>query len=1438
MKNIMFVSSEIFGIVSTGGLAKVSAEYCIALKEEGYNVILAMPKYGFINDTASNGEDISYITSFEMDTLEEEFGRRIKLNFQIFITHIFYYKENKKIKIPVYLIGNDHFFNEESSENIYSYMNGSQNFVCEKFLLFCKGILEMIPILSNKGINIKPDIIHCNDWHVSPICLLLKDVYSKTFYYKDKNISLVFTVHNSLYHGYCDVGRINFVSECYKKNFITKDIESKGYILFLAIGIMYADYITTVSEKHAEELCTKLHFSGEKMLLKLFNNRRKKGEFQGILNGIVDNEENNPIYMDKIINKNILKQYEEAIHDLSIKIEKINIDLLELKKNGKAVGNSLQNEQKRLIFQLNKTISFKNNLRLTEFNPSSYTIETLQIKNKNKLELQKVLGLPLDIKIPIILISGRLCYQKGIDILYQCIPKIINENKEVQIIIKGIATPQEKAQFETPAIALEKKFKKNVRAILNFYKGEVLKLYSACDILLMPSVYEPCGLVQMEAAKYGCIPVCSVTGGFEDSVIDYEYCIKDLDNVNQNLLIGFKFPFSKSKTINRILTKEKDTPEDNLITSINKAINLFKNDKQQWEKITRMNMTKDFSWNLSVQQYLKIYHDLYNKKQLELSKELNEYKKKRNTSFQIYYNRKFNDDYNYWGIVLYSKNNSSFKIINFDSIVTINNMEYGIAEIDFSEIELITDKYKNLLWIGIHKNGINLSKEEQRYLDFSNYANIKKIYLIEYDQNIYLEPVNNKKYMEYPHALNKKIEDNHTITKYNDAEYLKKFHEKFEYKKCDLGFSTYYDKRREIQIAVFKTWIPLAQKIELLIYNSDFDGAPINVYDMKKSEKGVWFINLPLNFVIDKFYTFRVNDKNEIIDIYAKACSVDAKKGAIINFEKTNPIGWKDHKRIFPQKTNLTIYEMHVWDFTRHTTAKVDEEIKGKFKGVISKLEYIKQMGVDCIQILPITKFDSKETGNDSGSYRWGYDQIGCWFLIEGLYCTNPIDPYNRIMEFKELIQACHEAGIRVILDMAYTHVSEERLFDSIVPDYYFRQTPHGARSLTSYGSEIATERNMVQKLIIDSLKYLVNEYSIDGFRFDFMTSIDVFTVKKIEKELRKINRDIVIYGEANPTKLSAISLKLQSCWQNMHKFKYTGVFTNTSSAFPIRGRNDIPGLCTNIRIDMNFNIFNEGSKGYMLIFDFDTFATEFVNNRFSKLLSLVIKNNYFNNKFISPMFGKFINIIERKGRRKCAKRLVHTVDTHDELLLFDYLQMQNMSHEEIVKRYKLAYSMLFGYQGSILIKSGVEGLTTKNGSYDSYRVEQLNLLDWGRIEEYRDIKEFFVSWINFRKNHTKIFDGSGQVETINFKRKNNKFIKCILAKHIKSKDRFRKIIILHNVSKNNEELLLPEFILGDKWAVIGDETGIFEQEIKSMFNKNESFTIPALSTLILKELE
>lgn len=519
----------------------------------------------------------------------------------------------------------------------------------------------------------------------------------------------------------------------------------------------------------------------------------------------------------------------------------------------------------------------------------------------------------------------------------------------------------------------------------------------------------------------------------------------------------------------------------------------------------------------------------------------------------------------------------------------------------------------------------------------------------------------------------------------------------------------------------FKIWAPTAQKVILSIYSKGIGGEKTSEHQLKPAEKGTWEITIDQDLE-GKFYTYKtmVGDKwrNEVPGPYAKAVGANGMRAMVVHLEKTNPKGWKNDKRPpLSSFSDIVLYELHIRDISIHKNSGIVH--KGKFlgltetgttspNGLATGIDHIKEMGVTHVHLLPAFDFRSiDETNLDKNEYNWGYDPQN-YNVPDGSYSTNPYNGAVRIKEFKQMVKAFHDAGIRVILDVVYNHVgsTQEQSFEQIVPGYYFRFNENGTFSNASgCGNETASERPMMRKYMIESVKYWVNEYHLDGFRFDLMGVHDVNTMNLLAEELHEIDSTLFIYGEGWTAGGSPLPEPKRAIKANMPKIYGVAAFSDEI-------RDGIKGHWNNLKT----RGFVSGKEGMEESVKFGVVAA----TQHPQVNYLAV--NYTDTPW-----------------SKSPKQTINYVSCHDNNTLWDKLMISapKSSAAERKRMAKMANTIVLTSQGVPFLHAGVEFLRTKHEVENSFESpDSINWIDWGLKEKNRDVVEYYKGLVKMRKEH------------------------------------------------------------------------------------------------------
>jgi pullulanase len=614
----------------------------------------------------------------------------------------------------------------------------------------------------------------------------------------------------------------------------------------------------------------------------------------------------------------------------------------------------------------------------------------------------------------------------------------------------------------------------------------------------------------------------------------------------------------------------------------------------------------------------------------------------------------------------------------------------------------------------------------------------------------------------------------------------------------------------------FRIWAPTAVQVELRIYDSPLDEAAIRIDQFEKAENGTWNIRLQgdLN---GYFYTIRVNDGtgwlNETPGIDAKAVGANGHRGLIFNPEQTNPEGWKHDQRVkCAQVTDTIIYELHIRDFSISSTSGMKN--RGKYlaftetgtlspEGLKTGIDHLKELGVTHIHLLPVNDFFTVDELNPDQSYNWGYDPQN-FNAPEGSYSTNP-NTISRILELKMLVQALHSAGIGVILDVVYNHTYHTRrsYFNQTVPGYYYRQKPNGAFSNASgCGNEIATERSMVRKYIVDSLAYWATEFHVDGFRFDLMGIYDLETMNQIRSRLDTISPSILLYGEGWAADQSPIDENWRAVKTNVTRLNRIAVFNDD---------------------------FRDGIKGNT----FDAKSTGFVSGQ-------TIQEENIKFGIVGACFHPQIvyGYVERSKSPWAAEpwQSINYASCHDNFTLYDKLisSCPDASDEEIRRMVMMAGALVLTSQGIPFLHAGVEMARTKAGEHNSYKSpDSINQIDWSRKATYPEVFSYYKSLIELRKLHPAFrMSSASQIrEHLIFSSDYQPGVASYVLVNHANDDDWRTILLVFN--GNRQEIpfeLMPHI----RWRIIAKGTSI---NLKSTeYITSSEIMIPGISMLMLAE--
>jgi pullulanase len=610
----------------------------------------------------------------------------------------------------------------------------------------------------------------------------------------------------------------------------------------------------------------------------------------------------------------------------------------------------------------------------------------------------------------------------------------------------------------------------------------------------------------------------------------------------------------------------------------------------------------------------------------------------------------------------------------------------------------------------------------------------------------------------------------------------------------------------------FKIWSPTATAVKLNFYKTGNNSEVFETHQLKDDENGVWEKTIKKD-LHGTYYTYQiyVDDTwlEETPGVYAKAVGVNGNRAMVLNFDETNSKNWKKDTYVDLKSTNdAIIYELHIRDFTIQKEA--NSKFAGKYVGLIEKdsksplnvktaIDHIKELGITHVHLLPtFDHYSIDETNLDKPQFNWGYDPQN-YNVPEGSFATNPFDAEVRIMEFKTMVQAFHDANIGVILDVVYNHTgrTENSNFNLENPNYYYRFDKKGNFSdAAACGNETASERKMMRKFMVESVKYWTKEYHLDGFRFDLMGIHDIETMNLLADEVKKINPNSLIYGEGwtagnSPLPEAKRALK-----------KHTNQMPN------------IAAFSDDLRDGIKGSVFEDESTG-------------FVNG--AKNMEESIKFGVVGAINHSQIDYKKVNYSNEFWANE-PWQAINYVSCHDNHTLFDKLKISQpkASEVEIKAMHKLATAIVLTSQGTPFLHAGSEMMRTKNGEHNSYKSpDSINQIDWNLKVKNADVVTYFTNLIKLRKEHPafRMATAKEVQQNLEFLKSENGFV-SYLIKNNANNDYWQTILIIYNAQKNN-----VNYTLEKPWnvAVLGDDFN-FEGEQKA----SKKINIPAISMAIL----
>ena len=579
---------------------------------------------------------------------------------------------------------------------------------------------------------------------------------------------------------------------------------------------------------------------------------------------------------------------------------------------------------------------------------------------------------------------------------------------------------------------------------------------------------------------------------------------------------------------------------------------------------------------------------------------------------------------------------------------------------------------------------------------------------------------------------------------------------------------------------VFKLFAPTDATCVVVV---DKDSIPMSLQD------SIWTVTLKGDQK-GKTYQFVVNGQVSP-GVFAKAVTVNGEKGVIMEMSDTDPEGWKDDQHVVRPFQDYIIYEMHHRDFS---IARPDAKYPGKFLALTEPwaIQHLQELGINAVHVLPSYDYGSvDETRLDVPQYNWGYDPVN-YNVPEGGYSTDPYDPVCRIREFKQMVQALHKAGISVILDVVYNHTYdiEHSNFQRTFPDYYYRKTPSSLSTPSSQysngsgcGNETASEKPMMRKFMKESVRYWMEEYHIDGFRFDLMGVHDIETMNEIRQMVDAIDSSVLIYGEGWSAGSCALPNEQLGMKANMQQMPRIAAFSDEI-------RDALRGP------------FSDDTKGGFLagVPDCEESLKFGIAGAIQHPQIDMTKVNYSEKPWAAE-----------------PTQMISYVSCHDDMCLVDRLRasVPGIKGDELIRLDLLAQTAVFTSQGVPFMLSGEELLRDKKGVHNSFESpDSINRLEWSNLQRYPQVFEYYKSLIALRKHHPAFRLGSADLV-----RKHLEFLKvpqqvvAFQLKDLKGIDDWQQIIVILNASTKPQRVKIPK----NTYTIVCEDRRIDEQGLGTL---------------------
>ncbi len=571
-------------------------------------------------------------------------------------------------------------------------------------------------------------------------------------------------------------------------------------------------------------------------------------------------------------------------------------------------------------------------------------------------------------------------------------------------------------------------------------------------------------------------------------------------------------------------------------------------------------------------------------------------------------------------------------------------------------------------------------------------------------------------------------------------------------------------------------WSSKAEQMQVLFYDESGDLEPFSILNMA-GEEGVWTVKFSEDY-LKKFYTVRsmVSGKwmEEVVEPYARLVSVNGNKAYVEEATSIVPEGWQNDKFIAVSPAESIIYEIQIRDFSMGCESCF--EYQGKFLAFTEEgvhlgdrsvgLDHIVELGVTHVHLLPAFDFRSiDESKLYEQDYNWGYDPLN-YNVPEGSFSTDPFSPEVRVMEFKKMVMALHNAGIGVVMDVVYNHTgpTEGSSFNQLDPGYYYRMIDGKFSNASACGNETASEKDMMRQFMIESMSYWMEEYHVDGFRVDLMGIHDIETMNQVQRRLSAINPNVLLYGEGWAAGDSPLDESLRALKHNTSALEDIAVFSDE---------------------------FRDGLKGHWNTHSDRGFVTGKAGQKENLKFGLV------GGVLHSDIQYDQVNYTDSPWTDK-PSQMVSYISCHDGMTLADKLRYSypGLSDAQYLAKQKLAATFILTSQGVPFLHAGFEFLRSKyfiDNSFESS--DTINAIDWSLKAKNLDMVAYTQALISMRNEHMlfKLGDRELMETTVSFPETNDELLLVYQIDGTDLKDQWKESLILFNGDLQTKNYQLPE---------------------------------------------